>query len=399
MKRLMFVLKMLWAQRKKYYIIYMEQVLITIVLMICAVSFAVMLEEYLRPGLLDVSNQKAVSVRYSNQYTDQIFQNSINAAKTIGMKMREKEYVVGTVREVDLAPYLRSDGFYMGDSLSINDKKYGVKIKYAEKEAADLFNIRLTKGKWFDEDALPDGSCPAIITQQLADSLAQGNRREVIGQKFHYRNRECTIIGVVAGLKQSTFDFSPQAVVFPHKYYFGMGTPTTIVKIEEGHEQDFYHDFMQEYEKIAQSMGLGEDYIPCVLDMNAMKRNDRFDELFGITAQATPTLFFILFAFLGTFSLFWMQSKKRAKEYALQIAIGLAPRRLVGNIVCESVLLSLFAVIPAIIIACFIYEWTWVHVAAIACTVLIMVLFAVFSAWYPAYKVSRINPAEVLHYE
>ena len=173
-----------------------------------------------------------------------------------------------------------------------------------------------------------------------------------------------------------------------------MASPKFAIKIKDGYKKELYDECAKELRLM-----LGNDYRLEFIDVGKEGKLDRFDEMLGLTSQITPTLFFIVFAFLGTFGLFWMQSKKKAKEYALQIAIGLAPQQLVSNIVLESVLLSLFASIPALIIAFFIYDWTWLHVIAIGSTILIMILFAVFSAWYPAYKVSRINPAEVLHYE
>ena len=47
----------------------------------------------------------------------------------------------------------------------------------------------------------------------------------------------------------------------------------------------------------------------------------------------------------------------------------------------------------------FIFDLTWVNVCAVVATVVLMAFFSVFSACYPAYKVSKVNPAEALHYE
>ena len=42
------------------------------------------------------------------------------------------------------------------------------------------------------------------------------------------------------------------------------------------------------------------------------------------------------------------------------------------------------------------YEWTGVNVAAIGMTLVVMIVFAVFSAWWPAYKVVQVNPVEAM---
>ena len=81
------------------------------------------------------------------------------------------------------------------------------------------------------------------------------------------------------------------------------------------------------------------------------------------------------------------------------IALGTTPNQMKGYVIQESIAITLLASVPSLIIAAFIYDFTIVHVIAITTTILVMLFFAIFSAWYHAYKVSRINPAEVLHYE
>ena len=68
-------------------------------------------------------------------------------------------------------------------------------------------------------------------------------------------------------------------------------------------------------------------------------------------------------------------------------------------VISESVSITLLASVPGLLLSLFIYALTPVHLAAIGITLGIMLLFSVFSAWYPAYKVSGMDPAAALHYE
>jgi ABC-type antimicrobial peptide transport system permease subunit len=68
-------------------------------------------------------------------------------------------------------------------------------------------------------------------------------------------------------------------------------------------------------------------------------------------------------------------------------------------VIGESLLITCVAILPALLLSFFIYDYTAVHVVAVGSTVLVMLLFAVVSAWYPAWTVSRVNPAEALQYE
>ena len=55
--------------------------------------------------------------------------------------------------------------------------------------------------------------------------------------------------------------------------------------------------------------------------------------------------------------------------------------------------------IPGLLLSFFIYEFTAPEIIGIGSTIVFMLLFAIFSAWYPAYQVSKINPAEAIKYE
>ena len=68
-------------------------------------------------------------------------------------------------------------------------------------------------------------------------------------------------------------------------------------------------------------------------------------------------------------------------------------------VMTESVVLTLLAAIPGLVLAGFIYSWDGVVVIGVGATLAVMLLFSVFSAWYPAWKVSRVSPAEALHNE
>ena len=114
---------------------------------------------------------------------------------------------------------------------------------------------------------------------------------------------------------------------------------------------------------------------------------------------AIPSMFLFLFAFIGTLGLFLLHMKTRTVEFALRMALGARRNRMVGFVVMESITVSIVAMVPGLVLALFIYEFTLTNLIAIMITFLMMLLFSVLSAWYPAYSVSKINPAISLHYE
>jgi ABC-type antimicrobial peptide transport system permease subunit len=160
-------------------------------------------------------------------------------------------------------------------------------------------------------------------------------------------------------------------------------------------EREFIDAFHKEFTRLVAS----EKVEPLISDVQSVKGIWVSQSILPIVLQGIPTLFLFIFAFIGTFGLYWMISQKRMKEFALRIALGSTKKRLMNIVIGESLLVTCVAVLPALLLSFFIYEYTAVHVVAVSATLFIMLLFAVVSAWYPAWTVSRVNPAEALQYE
>ena len=154
----------------------------------------------------------------------------------------------------------------------------------------------------------------------------------------------------------------------------------------------FHACFSKEYKRL----GLAEKAVSFCYEMSGLKRGSMFEVVSGVAMRAIPTAFLLLFAFIGTFGLFWLNSKKRKVEFALRLVVGATKPRLINLVVMESLILSVLAALPGMVLFGFVYDWTGVNVAAIGMTLIVMILFAVFSAWWPAYKVAQVNPVEAM---
>ena len=394
MKKIMW--KMTWNQRKSIVGIFVEQIFIILILMICTVSLFTLLKKYLAPGRLNTDNQYIMMI-IPSQNASQNTQSKINKSlSTLVNKLRNSPFVNEISVSCNLAPYLRPEDYYCSDSVSINEKKIQVHLKWADKAALTAYNIQLKEGGWFtsDNQRMQDGSCPVVISQQLLDSI---NYQITIGRKFMFHNKECTIIGVTSGIKEKAFMTSYPIIIFPISVSknFNNGLEECVAIVKKENKKDFYETCIKEFNKI----DINNEEELTVMDIGLFQQSTSFNEKLQITAQCLPVVFLFFFAFIGTFALFWIRSRKKAKEYALMIALGTTPNQMKGYVIQESIAITLLASVPSLIIAAFIYDFTIVHVIAITTTILVMLFFAIFSAWYPAYKVSRINPAEVLHYE
>lgn len=248
---------------------------------------------------------------------------------------------------------------------------------------------------WKKESGLPgrpswaDGSCPVVVSRQLVDAVGWV---DVVGKKFVYRNRELTVIGVVAGVKHAVFEPSSEAILFPFEHLTFM---ECVAKVKKGHEADFYNACDKEFKRA----GLNNDVELFVFPMEEWKAFSMVGTMLSVAAQARAGFFLVYFCVYWNIRIILVTVEKRLKEYALQLALGATRRDLMKMVLGESLLISVMASIPSVLLAFFIYDFTVENIAAVVTTILLMCLFSLFSAWYPAYRISRVNPAEVLHYE
>ena len=388
------VLKMLWQERRKYAGVLMEQMLIFIILMVSMVALFGAIDKYREPGLLNTDD--VVFFGYmlhgggngSLEDTREVEQGM----NIIIEKLRKEPFVVVITRSDGLAPYLRSDVYYdemFADTVKADGKSVGVIVKFADKEAESVFQPKLEEGEWLTNNVLEDGSRPAVITRQLMDKLGWS---EAIGKRLYLGGRTLTIVGISPGVKQNVFSDMPTAIIIPRDEEQLFSYEECCAKIKPGHEDEFHSCFSKEYKRL----GLAEKAVSLCYEMSGLKRESMFDVVSGVAMRAIPTAFLLLFAFIGTFGLFWLNSKKRKVEFALRLVVGATKPRLINLVVMESLILSVLAALPGMVLFGFVYDWKGVNVAAIGMTLIVMILFAVFSAWWPAYKVAQVNPVEAM---
>jgi hypothetical protein len=368
-----------------------------IILMLSVVSTSEAIYRYITPGLLDVENTFTIGYMFGEGVQPEVKENTIQSMDVIIENLKKSPCVKAVTRGLNLAPYLRNDHMYasqFSDSVRIDDKQFLAVFKISDEYGASVLNPEMEEGVWLENHALPDGSVPIVITRQFADKAGWTN---ATGKKITVRAQNHTVVGVAAGLKQEPFVPSPVAMVIPRYAQPDNGMYSeNIVKIKAGMEDEFIETYNREFTRL-----ISDANVELLMnDMRSMKGVWMSFGLLKIVVLGIPTLFLFIFAFIGTFGIYWMSARKRMKEFALRVALGSTKKRLMNFVIGESLLVTCIAILPALALSFFIYEeYTNVRLIGIGATVCIMLLFSVISAWYPAWKVSRVNPAEALQYE
>lgn len=381
--------------------IYIEQALVFAVLLMCAVAILGKVKQYRVPGLLDTENTMVFGYTTPRNEMDwKEIARGRSALDRIGKEMSSLPYVEGATRSNNILPY-GAPSVGMLFTVAVDGKNKQVSMMTAEADAERVLLPQLDEGEW-----LPKGTTdyiPAVITRQLADSVGW---HEAVGKTFRLPfndsfQPELRVVGVVAGIRKNAFDpDSPMGVIVKTSFFEELGLATSdnysCVRLKNAKDKETFAD--EFYLRFKKEMG-DSPLEPYVADMERYKSEQIIHETGTLIAQSIPTVFFLIFGFIGTFGLFWLYSRKRVGEFALRRAVGATKVRLVRMVITESVVLTLLAAVPGILLAAFVYTWDGTVLLGAGCTLVIMLIFSVFSAWYPAYRVSRVSPSQALHNE
>jgi ABC-type antimicrobial peptide transport system permease subunit len=381
------IFKLLWNRRKSYLGIFFEQAIIVFVLMFCLVQLVQTIRKYTDPGLLDTRNTVAFGIDFrKTTVPDESFRKETNRA--IINNMRNLPFVEAITNSYGLMPYM-DQGNNRTDSVWMDGRKIRTEIKGADEYSRTVFRPALEEGVWLENKTFEDGSFPAVITRQLADKAGW---TASLGKKIQYNGRVYTVTGVMEGLKRALFEPSVTAIVLPVSHFKSVHD-LTVARIKNNEKDHFINALNKECKR------LYPDHHATLLIVSGdmMKQAQVFSHAMGLILMSIPALFLTIFAFIGTFGVFYLHAKRHLKEYALRIALGSDTKRLFYLVISESLLVTCLAMLPALLLSVFLYDYA--DLTAILVTVGVMLLFSAVSAWYPAWRVSRVNPAEALQYE
>ena len=133
-------------------------------------------------------------------------------------------------------------------------------------------------------------------------------------------------------------------------------------------------------------------------------------EASGQRVITSVMLFLLVNVFLAIVGSFWFRVKRRRAELGRRMAMGASRRGVLGFTIAESLLLLTLAMLPALLICGnllyaevipLVVGWTkgTSFLVASLLTWLTLALVIVAAVWYPAWRATRIMPAEALREE
>ena len=395
-------LKLLWNRRKDYIWIFLEQILVFIVLLYCFAQVFIKLEQYFDPGNLSVKNVSMVAIiPDNNSMTEEDWEDFKNKSKMVMERMQSSPYTATVYKGFCSVPLNRPASNNFQDSLTYNGQKYKFYIKTSDDNFPLVFKPQMISGTWLKDEAFADGMYPVVVTKNLVEKLGLN---DPLGAKLNYQGRDFKIVGVTYDFKTRVYDQATPTAIFSASAFTGTNfdrNAEIAILVKDGQMNNFINLFWKE----ATAAFPGKGHQPFAADMEELNKDINIETYLILLITIIPTLFLIVFAFLGTFSLMYRQSKKSIGEYGLRMALGSTRNNLRKFVFTQSFLLSAIAIAVGCLISVNLYLIVFPEIAvktfaiAVLATIVIMFLFAAISVWYPAYKASKTQPAIALKQE
>ena len=376
-------------QKRNYGGMCIGQMIVFIVVLYCFISIGDTMKRYYTLGRLETDNVISFyNYMRDNRVMDQ--DEELLRMDDLCRSLKNCSLVVAVTKSVQFLQYMRDLDNYLSDSIHISDKKMKVYIKGVDENTMQVFRPKLEEGKWLTNKPLDDGSYPIVITRQLMEEIGW---IDAIGKKLICSGHNCTVVGVIAGFKHKPMSISYPTIIVPLSLCPSWIEYSILVKPGEclNFRNYLYKEFYKFFEKGKVDLG--------IMELDKLKAVYMQNELLSLIAIIVPTFFLLIFVFIGTFGLFWLYSSRRRKEFALRIVVGSTPIGLRNFVILEAILLTILSWIPGMILFFLIYSVNSIDLLALVATCFVMMLFSVFSAWWPAYQVSQVNPVEAMREE
>ncbi len=285
--------------------------------------------------------------------------------------------------------------------------RYMANIRMVSREFFDVFRVEIQSPVPNNWD-IPDYPRPAVISQDLADSLFTGKPQ--LGQSFfdYYEPEKKYILGgISARTKLTEYDrYEPFIYVPVEDWMLTRWVPMLSVRVRPEADRNFADRFTADMRKLA----IGPFYF------SQIRSYDEAKEIFDtqtnnyIRTSLAILSFFVFNIFLSVTGTFWFRTRKRRGEIGLRMSVGASRKQIFSELTGESILILLIAVLPAMLV-CFHIWWadvtvnlwmdaTWLRLlAGIGCTFGLMLVMVLAGVWYPARRAMKTEPAEALHEE
>ncbi len=382
--------KLIWNQKKKNMYIVSELFLLFVVLLISSVYLIEKYELYTGGVGANIEDTFHLNMMKKDGKKDD-FKDRLKNLHTDLESLSDVKKVSYSYFSI---PYIwsMSNSYIKYDSLRCLSI-----IREVDENFAEVFGIKILAGHWLQNDY--QGANPQIVVDiQVAEKLfgsvesAIDKVVEIIGKK--------QIVGVYQKLKRNEYEENYPSCFFLLDFTDMRGVDV-VLKYREGKIVA-----PSQISKIIFNYFNKEEFnIRNASTMNAKKKEVNSGTQVEIVMVSFVAIFLVVNIILGMIGIFGYSVKRRKSELGLRRAVGSSSQKIHYLLLMESWTLTLFALIPAILLTVQIpllnlYPVeTGLFIKAVCLSIGLIFILVSLSVYYPGYLASKIQASEALQEE
>lgn len=415
------LLTLIWNQRNGNIWIFLELLLVTAMLWVMADSLLVDTYTYRQPIGVDTQHTYLLSYGLTDDATELGIEQNTQATQDLLQLLRNLRQCpeVEAVSLSNIAvPYTYSRGWSglmpVEDTASIS---YAYRVRYVDLEYFRVFKVKDKEGRPLYDQVLKNPG--EIVLSETLDEIffPEGSGRTQREVKWGPKSTESMKVSAVsAPLKEMDFD------TYQPTYYYVWRTEQDFLNEVAENDIRFYNclfrmkkDYSQQemeafLQQESERLQVGNVYVSSVKPISEYRADMLKPRLDNQKKKIAMVGFMLVNIFFGIVGTFWLRTQSRRAEIGLRAALGASKRQLRRELFLEGLFL-LVLTLPFLLIFWvnmlyldmpdtyrLAYTW-WRFLITLSVSYLLMGGMIYLGIRIPANKITRMNPAETLHYE
>lgn len=415
------LLTLIWNQRNGNVWIFLELLLVTAMLWVMADSLLVDTYTYRQPIGVDTQHTYLLSYGLTDDATELGIEQNTQATQDLLQLLRNLRQCpeVEAVSLSNIAvPYTYSRGWSglmpVEDTVSAS---YAYRVRYVDLEYFRVFKVKDKEGRPLYDQVLKNPG--EIVLSETLDEIffPEGSGRTQREVKWGPKSTESMKVSAVsAPLKEMDFD------TYQPTYYYVWRTEQDFLDEVAENDIRFYDclfrmkkDYSQQemetfLQQESERLQVGNVYVSSVKPISEYRADMLKPRLDNQKKKIAMVGFMLVNIFFGIVGIFWLRTQSRRAEIGLRAALGASKRQLRRELFLEGLFL-LALTLPFLLIFLvnmlyldmpdtyrLAYTW-WRFLITLSVSYLLMGGMIYLGIRIPANKITRMNPAETLHYE
>jgi len=393
--------KLIWNRKKTNFMTSLGIFISFIVLFLVMSTIVYNIGNYFKPLGFNYKDVWYISMDWKDASTEDKIE-TLRQIKTACLSFSKIEYFTFS------HAFLLTPSVMSMSSYEYEGKELRCNIRNGGDEFADLMNVELIEGRWFDKTDIVSDQRPIIINKYTRKEFF--GEEPAVGKIIIRGEIEYEVIGVIGEFRNGGRFTGSSNIVF-HRISLDQDHTINLfvaealgsrilLKMKSGTDPQFEEILTKNISDIAHGWQIR------VNSLDAIKDSANTQTLILPVILAVICGFLIINVALGLFGVIWYNTNRRRSEIGLRRALGSSAAKIYTQILGESLVLTTIAIFFASMFALQFpllgllpFFTPAIYTVSYIISLVIIFLLTSLCALYPARIASSIQPADSLHYE